>query len=341
MNDLIIPTSFEKAFPTTVEGFKKAWNTFNKIKDFDDIEREFLLGRGLSPNTYRNYLGSVRRFYEFTDHLHPLQVKPADIEKFYDARVKEVDRNTAYLDIRGLKKFFAGIRDVISIYTSPFDTMNDKLTHKLNKTKKGNRTKKALNKTELRALLSWLCQDRSVQGLENYAIVYMLATSGLRAEELLQLRWKNIEFFEGKVTAYFTGKGEKEAEQELYEPAVRVCTEYFKKAFNRIPRPEDHLFWTIPAYNGEKMRPLRYPALWKRISKVGDKIKEIGIIKRDIVISPHLFRRTYATLLYKEGMQLKAIQNKTRHANINVLVQHYIYDEEPATPFLEKAFAMA
>jgi len=37
-----------------------------------------------------------------------------------------VDRNTAYLRIRGLKKFFSGIRNVLPIYTSPFEIMSEK-----------------------------------------------------------------------------------------------------------------------------------------------------------------------------------------------------------------------
>jgi len=75
--------------------------------------------------------------------------------------------------------------------------MPEKLIKKLNKTKKGNRTKKALSKTEIKMLLSWLSQDKSVKGLEDYAIVFILIT-----------------------------KGGKEAEQELYGPAVETCERY-------------------------------------------------------------------------------------------------------------------
>lgn len=62
-----------------------------------------------------------------------------------------------------------------------------------------------------------------------------------------------------------------------------------------------------------------------------------GIIKRKIIFSPHLFRRSYATLLYKSGMGLKAIRVKTRHTSMEVLTRHYIHDEEPATPYLSRA----
>lgn len=86
----------------------------------------------------------MKQFYEFTKGLNPVQVRPGDIEAFYDDQVKHVDRNTAYLHIRGLKKFFEGVRQVIPIYTSPFEVMSGKLQAKLNKTRKGNATKKAL-----------------------------------------------------------------------------------------------------------------------------------------------------------------------------------------------------
>ena len=76
--------------------------------------------------------------------------------------------------------------------------------------------------------------------------------------------------------------------------------------------------------------------LWVRIKDIGSRARAGEIIKRDLQFSPHLFRRTYATLLYKSGMGLKAIQAKTRHANIEVLAKHYISDDEPASPYFDK-----
>lgn len=339
MNDLILRDDFKKSCPTIVEGLKRAQSLFDSIKSFEDIERVFLKGNGLSENTYRSYLTAIKQFYEYTDGLNPLQVTPAHIEAFYDHLVKKGDKNTASKRVQGLKKFFRGIRGVIPIYTSPFEIMPEKLLKKLSRKKKGNRTKAALSKNEANSLLDYLSENKTVMGLENHAIIYMLVTSGLRAFELCQLKWKNIEFFEGSITAFFTGKGGTEAEQELYGPAVEACREYFKKAFHREPKPDDFLFWTVPSYNGEEMRSLKPSALWDRVKKAGRSAKEQGIIKRDINITPHTFRRSYATILSKSGMGLKAIQVKTRHSNIETLAKHYIDDSEPATPYLQAAFA--
>ncbi len=144
----------------------------------------FLKGAGLSPNTYRSYLQAVKQFYVFTGGKHPFQVGPADVEAFYDDILGRADMSTAYLRLMGLKRFFAGIRAVLPIYTSPFESMSEKLLHKISRSKRKGRTKAPLTKTEADALLRWLRMDVSPTGRENLALVVMLQTSGLRASEL-------------------------------------------------------------------------------------------------------------------------------------------------------------
>jgi integrase/recombinase XerD len=218
--------------------------------------------------------------------------------------------------------------------------MSEKLQRKLSRTKKGNRTKKALTTAELRAVLAWLEEDRSTRGLEDHAIVLMLATSGLRASELCQLRWQDLDLSEGAWTARFTGKGDTAAEQELFAPAVDAVRRYFVVAHGRDPRPEDALFWTqMPALQGARPVPVRYHVLWFRVKEIGARALAAGIVKRELQWSPHLFRRTYASMLYRSGMGLKAIQGKTRHASLEVLTRHYIDDAEPAAGYLAKALA--
>jgi integrase len=163
-------------------------------------------------------------------------VRPSDIERFYDHVSLRVDRATAALHIAGLKKFYKGIKKRVPGCATTFDTMSEKLKRKLGATKKRSKTKKTLTPDEVKALLSWLKEDNSVKGLEHYAIVFMLVTSGLRGEELCSLRWGDLECFEGRWIACFIGKGDRPAEQELYEPAVEACRVYFCKAFGRDPR---------------------------------------------------------------------------------------------------------
>jgi integrase len=244
-----------------------------------------------------------------------------------------VDRNTACLEIKGLKKFYEGVKRLLPFYSSPFEQMTEKLVKILN------RTKKALPKDEIKAILAYLSENGTVKDLENSAIVYMLVTSGLNADELLQVRWGNLEHLDGRWTAVFTGKGDKEAEQELYGPAVEVSRVYFKKAFGRDPQPDDAIFFTVPVFPGETPRPLQYHTLWRRTREIGAELREAGILKRELQFSPHLFRRSYAANLYKHGMGIKVIQAKTRHENVETLLKHYVDDDEPANKYIEKMLA--
>ena len=64
-------------------------------------------------------------------------------------------------------------------------------------------------------------------------------------------RWKDLELLEGTWTARFVGKGSKDAEQELFTPAVEACRAYFRARFGRDPQPADALFWTQPSFDGD------------------------------------------------------------------------------------------
>ena len=97
MNDLIIPSQLSKRFPRLEAIIKQAQGLFDSIHSFEDLERHFLKGNGLSPNTYRSYLTAIKQFYEYTNGLNPLQSRPADIESFYDHLVQAVDRNKLHI----------------------------------------------------------------------------------------------------------------------------------------------------------------------------------------------------------------------------------------------------
>ena len=247
MNDLITREEINRFYPSFFEGFIRAREVLNSINRFEDIELFLLKGQGLSAGSYKVYMTAVRQLYEFTGGLNPFQITPNHIEAFYDYHSEKLDRNTLYNKIKGLKRFFKGIKKLAPGWISPFDVMDERLTRKLNRTKRG-KTKKALSVNEVNQLLAYLKNKavESVIDIENYPMVFMLVTSGLRASELCSLRWKDIEYFEGRWSASFIGKGDKEDEQELYGPAVESCTEYYRKHFGRATRPEDHLFWTIP-----------------------------------------------------------------------------------------------
>ncbi len=320
--------------PTMAEGLLRAYKIMQQVGSFEDVECLFLMGAGLSRNTYRAYLQSVKNFYGYTEGLNPLQVRPADIEAYYDELVdRDVNDKTIALRIAGLKKFFSGIRNVIPAYTSPFEVMSDKLKKKLGKREKDKGTKQALNKEEIRRTLKHL---RENEDPVDHAMIFFLLTSGLRAAEMLSLRWEDFDLNDGAWTAWFVAKGGKRTEHEIYGPAVEAARASYQRVFRRDPKPDDKLFW-IPA-NGDIARPMSYATLWHRCMRIGERLRAAGLIRKSLQFTPHLFRRSYITGLYRSGMKLKALQKKSRHRSTEILINHYIDDSEAATPYLDKIF---
>ena len=220
--------------------------------------------------------------------------------------------------------------------------MEDKLKAKLSKGGKI-KEKQALTREEVSGLLKHLESTAGTAAAQNRAMVFMLVTSGLRASELLQLTWSDIEEQDGKFRAVFKGKGDKGNElstQELFEPAIDACRKAFIQTLSRKPKPEDRIFWTAPTRPGEESHQMEYHALYMRVRKIGKDAVKAGVIKdrAGLEFSPHLFRRSYATGLYFSGMKIKAIQHCTRHRSVKTLMDHYIKDEEPAGNYMADWF---
>jgi integrase len=307
----------------------------SEIHDFADLERLLLRGRGHTAGTYATYLARVKLFYEWSGKKHPALVTAGDLEAYHEYRTAIVGRNTAHLDVFALKALFSGLQGFFPRYRSPFDGMMKKLWKKLTRTKQ-NGTKKALNRVEVRRILDFLAQTKTVKGLEDASLFRMLYATGLRGSELCAMKWGDLELDEEEQTNYVNGigKGGKPFRQEVVDPeAVPAAKAYILTAFDREPRAKDNVFWTLPSYHGEVSRPLPYHALYDRIVGIGAVVKAAGIVTRNITFSPHLLRRSVITNLSKAGMRIKALQKFSRHANANTLLVHYVDDDEPAKKY--------
>lgn len=341
MNDLqILETGSSKDMNLLSARSKNALAIFEDVKSVEDFERVFLKGSGLSPNTYRSYLTAIRAFHKFTGGLLPLQVTDKHIESFYDDLIKNgSSKNTATLRIAALKKFFNCIKKVVPLYESPFDNMEKKLREKLSKTNAGNRELPALTILEVNAVMNFLESQEGVYSKQNYAIAFMLASSGLRAAELIQLRWRDIVETEKGTICYFTGKGDKTAEQEVWPDALEACKSAYYFTHKSWPdmKSQDPIFWTVPAFNGDVSRPLQYHALYERVRKMGEAVNHAEIIQREFSFAPHMLRRTYATTLNEMGMDIVSIQKKMRHSSVNTTMR-YIKNSKPAGEFLKDIY---
>jgi len=138
------------------------------------------------------------------------------------------------------------------------------------------------------------------------AIIALLAYSGVRANELCNLRVEDVDLDNG-IVHVINGKGGKDGISYIARECCKMVAEYIKE-YETNP----HLFKTL-------RRKARYTtwALRKLVKKVARLAK---INKR---VYPHLFRHSLATNLVKKGANILTVQKQLRHENLET-TQIYI-----------------
>jgi len=273
---------------------------FQEIESFEDLKMWLLQGRGMSPETYNSYLESIKQFYKLFDGLHPLQWTPAHIEEFYDVIRAKNSIRTAQIRISGIKRVCKNIKEIMPFWDDPFDVMPERVKSKL---KAGERGKKkiALYKTELHAVLHHLKQDETLKGKQNLAMILTLVTTGLRAAELCNLTYDDLEHDPDLDIWYLkgVGKGNKPFHVEVHPDAVESAAAAFKARFKREWKQGDFLFWSLENYHGKPPVRMNKSVLWIRLRDITKDLILNNVINKNIKINGSFLRRVYKNNGYR------------------------------------------
>ena len=168
--------------------------------------------------------------------------------------------------------------------------------------------------------------------LKSRTFLYVLLYSGLRRGEALALMKKDINLNEKTITIY------KNLIFKSNSPEIKMSPK--SEAGNRvIPIPDilanilmEYLpmvetMYIFPAASGNLMSHTAFRRFWDKIIKqlneaAGGNEKVIALSKD---ISSHMFRHTYATMLYYAGVDIKSAQYLLGHSSINVTMEIYTH----------------
>ncbi len=137
------------------------------------------------------------------------------------------------------------------------------------------------------------------------ALIMLLADSGLRRSEALALNWDDLDIQSGLVRVK-RGKGGKARSVVIGATTRRALLSYSRTLKNR---DDDS-----PLIQTDEGTRLSKPGLRSALLRVG---KRAGIH-----VSPHMLRRTFATLSLRAGMDVLHLQALLGHAGLE-MVQHY------------------
>lgn len=164
----------------------------------------------------------------------------------------------------------------------------------------------------------------SKYGLEirDNAVIHLFLNSGLRLSELKNLSIDDLDLDNGKFS--IIGKGNKERTGYINEMTKKAIEEYLRIRDNFNPKTKT-LF--VSKY-GSKMSSTAIEKIIKKAYKL------TGINDENYCV--HTLRHTCATLLYRNGTDIRTIQELLGHVQIDTTeIYTHLYDQEVMDAMLE------
>ena len=140
-------------------------------------------------------------------------------------------------------------------------------------------------------------------GLRDKAMLEVLYASGLRVSELIRLRMSDIDLDHGVLTCL--GKGTKQRRVPIGKSAIEYLNLYLTIRSKLLQNKSSELLF-VEASGGNISRQ----KFWKLI-------KEYGRQAKVEYVTPHMLRHSFATVLLKNGADLRSVQLMLGHSDIS------------------------
>jgi integrase/recombinase XerC len=269
-------------------------------------------GRGVSPNTIRNYRQALLEFKAGVPDKSWWELKPADFKAYLYrlARAQQLGPGTVRLRFAALRTFYKlAVREGKMKLNPVSDLSLPKLPRRL---------PVFLNQEQITALLDaprqlWTIQEKrqaaggrrkdrrgaqNWQMLRDTAWLELFYSAGLRLSELVKVRRSHLDLAQGTVRVI--GKGRKERLCPLGNPAIRALEAYL----DACPFDVDALFVSA---HGKQLNGRTVQLALKRY------LAAAGL---DAKLTPHKLRHTFATHLLDHGADLRSVQELLGHSQL-------------------------
>jgi integrase/recombinase XerC len=206
---------------------------------------------------------------------------------------EKVTNKTINRKISSLKTFYKFLLKIKQIKENPLQK------HKALKTPK--RINVPFNNKEIEDVIKFFDNKTDFISIRNKLIVELLYSTGMRRNELITLRIKDVDLEQNNIKVL--GKREKERYIPLLNSVKRTLEEYIILR-NQYSVENNYLF--ITKKEKKLYGTLVYRVINNYFSSVSSKVKK----------SPHILRHAFATHLINEGADLNAVKELLGHASL-------------------------
>jgi len=248
--------------------------TLNKDKYLEMLRKRCVL-RGFSHQTIITYSHNIRKFLEFLEKSR-LNLTSEGVKSYLLSQ--NVSVNSSRLQYASISFFF---REILN---KPFSFEEIPIK------KKEKQLPKVISKEKVSEIIN------STENLKHKLIIKLLYSSGLRLQELINLKRRDLDF-ERKILNVKKGKGNKDRITLISDSLKLDLLNYYS----------NNIFKTEYLFEG---RAGKYTK--KSVQKV---LNEAGK-RAGIHLSPHMLRHSFATHLLEQGTDIRHIQKLLGHSDL-------------------------
>jgi len=253
-----------------------------------------------SQNTIISYQNDLTGFFDFTfleyDIVSINEITAATVRTWL-AYLKEnkASSKTINRKISSLKAFFKYQLKLKNITVSPVASVSS--------LKVSRRLPSFIDQKDINTLLTHDFFPDTFEGKTNFLIFEILYQTGMRRNELINLKEKDVDKSSGTIKVL--GKGNKERLIPANNDLLKMITEYISEKQNEFPGLSET--WLLINKKGKKL----YPKYVYNIVK-----NNLGKVSTNQRKSPHILRHSFATHLTNNGAEINAIKELLGHSSL-------------------------
>ena len=267
---------------------------FSSFLDYLQLEKKY------SQKTIIAYKNDLKSFQDFNhnkfDQKNIKEVNYSQIRSWVVSLVADkISNNSINRKISSLNSYFKFLLKIGDIKINPLNE------HKALKTKSN--IQLPFSETEISNVLNPLNFDKSFEGCRDHLIIELLYTTGIRRQELIDLKIQNIDYSNKRIKVL--GKRNKERYIPLISSTIESIDKYLKYRDElKNIKSNDMLFLTS---KGKSI----YDNLVYRITK-----KYFTGFSTKSKKSPHILRHSFATHLLNNGADLNSVKDLLGHTSL-------------------------
>lgn len=277
------------------------------IQDFMD-DREF---KNLSVETIKSYNNTLQEFHDYcveNEIIDVLDIKPRIIKNYliYCQKVRKNKTTSINHKLRNLKIFFNYLEEI------------EVVDKKTNAAKKINHIKEdvkieVFTDYQIKQMLNYYrrlkTRDKAFYSYRDYTIIVTLLGTGIRLGELVNLQWRHIDLKNGIMSIF--GKKRITRSIPLTEKLIKELAEYYVFCQQYFDELNEYVFTDN---QNERMSRNAVQNMFKRL-------KEIMNFK-NVRLSCHTFRHTFAHRCLTSGMDVFSLQNMLGHQKLEQTMKY-------------------